>query len=132
MNLRMSLPKASIIAVLVVIAAGAAIGQLPQPAPGTKPTPRVSGGVMAGNLLTKVNAVYPPDAKADGISGTVVLRAIIGADGIVQNLTVVAGPPVLASAALDAVRQWTYKPHLLNGNPTAVDTVITVNFSLQP
>jgi TonB family protein len=92
--------------------------------------PRISGGVAAGNILTKVQPVYPPDAKAQGISGTVVLRAIIGTDGAIQELTPIAGNELLQKAALDAVRQWTYKPYLLNGNPVAVDTTITVNFNL--
>jgi TonB family protein len=106
----------------------------PQPAPRqTSPAPvRVSGGVMAGQIVSKVNPVYPPDAKAAGISGTVVLHAIIGADGAVQNLAVVSGPPELQSSALDAVKQWIYKPYLLNGNPTEVETTITVNYSLNP
>jgi protein TonB len=85
---------------------------------------------MAGNNLTKVNPVYPPEAKANGVSGTVVLMAVIGKDGAVKSLNAVSGPPVLAAAAMDAVRQWTYKPYLLNGNPVEVDTTITVNFNL--
>lgn len=91
---------------------------------------RISGGVAAGNILTKVPPVYPPDAKAQGVSGTVVLHAIIARDGTVQELSVVAGNELLQKAALDAVRQWTYRPYLLNGNPVAVDTTITVNFNL--
>ncbi len=85
---------------------------------------------MAGNILTKVSPVYPPEARAQGVSGTVVLHAIIGRDGTIQELSVVAGNELLQKAALDAVRQWTYRPYLLNGNPVAVDTVINVNFNL--
>ncbi len=91
---------------------------------------RISGGVAAGNILTKVQPVYPPEAKAQGVSGRVVLHAIIGRDGTVQELSVVAGNELLQRAAMDAVRQWTYRPYLLNGNPVAVDTVINVNFNL--
>jgi TonB family protein len=91
---------------------------------------RVSGGVMAGNVLSKVRPIYPPDAKAAGIQGTVVLHAIIGKDGNVESLQVISGPKELAMSAWDAVKQWTYKPYLLNGNPTAVETTITVNYSL--
>lgn len=91
---------------------------------------RISGGVAAGNILTKVTPVYPPDAKAQGISGTVVLHAIIARDGRIQELSVVAGNELLQKAALDAVRQWIYRPYLLNGNPVAVDTVININFNL--
>jgi protein TonB len=85
---------------------------------------RISGGVMAGMLVNRVDPVYP-DTDAQG---TVVLHAIIGPDGTVQKLTVIAGPQPLQSAALAAVHQWVYKPYLLNGNPVTVDTTIVVNF----
>ncbi len=94
-------------------------------------TAKVSGGVMAGNLLTHVDPVYPPAAKDARIQGAVVLHAIIGKDGTIENLQVVSGPKKLQTSALDAVRQWTYKPFLLNGDPTEVETTITVNYSLQ-
>lgn len=103
------------------------------PAPQSMRPPRrvrVSGGVMAANNLSKVDPVYPAEARAAGVSGTVVLHAIIGKDGSVQSVTVVAGPAVLQASALDAVRQWTYKPFLLNGEPVEVDTTITLNYSL--
>ena len=85
---------------------------------------------MAGNILTKVAPVYPNDARAAHISGTVVLHAIIGKDGNVEKLVVVSGPKELQTSALDAVKQWTYKPYLLNGNPTEVETTIHVNYNL--
>jgi TonB family protein len=91
---------------------------------------RVSGGVMAGQVLTKVNPVYPQEAISAGITGSVVLHAIIGEEGTVQQLSVVSGPAELRAAAMEAVKQWTYRPFLLNGNPTAVDTTITVNFAM--
>ena len=87
---------------------------------------------MAGQLLTKVNPVYPRDARDAKIQGSVKLSAVIGKDGAIQSLTVTSGPVELQRAAIDAVRQWTYKPFLLNGDPVAVDTIITVNFQLQP
>lgn len=93
-------------------------------------TVQISGAVMAGQVVTKVNPVYPADAKTAGISGAVVLHATIGRTGAVEDLTVVSGPPELAQSALDAVKQWTYKPFLLNGEPTDVTTTITVNFQL--
>lgn len=93
---------------------------------------KVSGGVMAGNLLTHVNPVYPPAAKDAKIQGAVVLHAIIGRDGTIEDLQVVSGPKELLTSAVDAVRQWTYKPFLLNGDPTEVETTITVNYFLQP
>jgi len=91
---------------------------------------RVSSGVMAGQLETKVAPIYPPEAKAAKVAGAVVMHAIIGKTGLVEELTVLSGPEVLRTSALDAVRQWTYKPYLLNGNPVAVETLITVNFLL--
>jgi TonB family protein len=91
---------------------------------------KVSGGIMAGNVLSKVTPVYPQDAKDQKISGTVVLHAIIGKDGAISQLDAVSGPAELRQSALDAVKQWVYKPYLLNGQPTEVETTITVNYSL--
>jgi TonB family protein len=93
---------------------------------------RVSGAVMAGNVLTRVNPVYPADAKAAGVNGAVVLHAIIGKVGTIERLDVVSGPAELRSSALNAVKQWTYKPYLLNGNPVEVDTTVTVTYQLNP
>jgi TonB family protein len=90
---------------------------------------RISGGVMAGNIVQKTDPVYPDDAKAAHISGTVVMSAHIGRDGRVKDLAVVSGPQVLQAAAVDAVKQWIYRPYLLNGEPVDVSTVVTVNFS---
>ena len=101
-----------------------------QPASQAPTTPRVPSGVMASNRLTEVQPIYPPEAKAAKISGTVILKARIGKDGTIENLQVVSGPKELLRSSLDAVKQWTYKPYLLNGEPTAVDTTITVNYSL--
>ena len=92
---------------------------------------RISGGVMAGNLLEKAQPVYPAVARAAHVSGAVVLHAIIAKDGTVKNLSVVSGPQLLQSAAVDAVQQWKYRPYLLNGTPTEVDTTITVNFNFE-
>jgi len=85
---------------------------------------------MAGNRDKFVEPVYPPDAKAARLQGSVVLDAVIGKDGIIENLKVVSGPPELTRSAVDAVRQWTYKPYLLNGDPVAVETTITVTYAL--
>jgi protein TonB len=79
-------------------------------------------------LVKKVEPIYPHIAAVAGISGTVKLHAIIGRDGSVEDLNVVAGHPLLADAALDAVRQWHYKPYVLNGRPIEVETFITVVF----
>jgi len=91
---------------------------------------RVSAGIMQGQVLNKVNPTYPQAAKEKKIQGSIVLNATIGKEGTVENLQVVSGPEELRTSALDAVHQWTYKPYLLNGNPTEVETTITVTYSL--
>jgi protein TonB len=115
-------------AIALAMCAGAANGQ--QSAP--KKAVRISGGVMAGLILTKVQPAYPADAKAAGVSGAVVLHVIIGKDGTVENLQVISGPEMLQKSAIEAVTQWTYKPYLLNGEPVQVDTTVTVMFTLAP
>jgi TonB family protein len=90
----------------------------------------VPATVVAGNLLTHVMPIYPDIARAAGISGEVVLHAIIGKSGTMQSLQAISGPEMLKGAAIEAVRQWTYRPYLLNGEPTEVDTTITVTFSI--
>ena len=92
---------------------------------------RISAGVVASLKLSGDNPVYPPEAKAQGVQGAVVLHAIIGQDGQIQSLQLVSGNAELSKAAWDAVKTWVYKPYLLNGEPTAVDTTITVNFQLE-
>jgi TonB family protein len=93
-------------------------------------TLQVSPGVLTSNILVHPTPVYPADAKAAGIQGSVLFNAIIGKDGTITSLKLVSGPPELTKAATDAVKQWTYKPYLLNGDPTAVETTITVTFAL--
>lgn len=90
----------------------------------------VSADVMAENLLNKVMPQYPAAAKKARIQGTVVLSALIGKDGNVQSLRVLSGPAELQQSSLDAVRQWTYKPYLLNGDPIEVKTTVNVVYSL--
>jgi len=91
---------------------------------------RVSGGVIATQVLHKEDPIYPEEAKSKGVSGAVVMMATLDRDGKVSKLAVVSGPEDLRDAALEAVHQWTYKPYRLNGNPVFVQTTITVNFSL--
>jgi protein TonB len=91
---------------------------------------RVGGNVQATNLITQVRPVYPPAAKEQRIQGAVKLEATIGPDGKVEDLRVVSGHPLLVQAALDAVKDWVYRPTLLNGNPVTVVTSIDVNFTL--
>ncbi len=89
----------------------------------------LSSGVAAGAILTKTTPNYPAIAKAAHVSGAVVLHAIISKTGAIESLQVVSGPEMLRAGALDAVRQWRYRPYLLNGEPTEVETAVTVNFS---
>jgi protein TonB len=74
--------------------------------------------------------VYPPIAKAAQISGTVVLEATISTEGAIENLRVVSGPAMLQQSALNAVKQWRYRPYLLNNTPVEVETTVNVVFSL--
>jgi len=91
---------------------------------------RVSTGVATGLLIKKVTPNYPQLAKQARIQGSVVLQAEISKDGTIQNLQLISGHPMLAPAAIEAVKQWRYKPYLLNGEPVAVETQVVVNFSL--
>jgi protein TonB len=83
-----------------------------------------------GDLVRKVLPTYPPLARSARIQGQVVLQAVISKEGIIENLRVQAGHPMLVQAAIDAVRQWRYRPYVLNNEPVEVETQITVNFSL--
>jgi protein TonB len=91
---------------------------------------RVSQGVSQGLLIKKVQPPYPPLARSARIQGTVILQAEISKDGTIQNLRLISGHPMLAPAAIEAVKQWRYKPYFLNGEPVEVETQITVNFTL--
>ena len=99
------------------------------PPPPTAHPPRISH-MMEGNLIYKVQPVYPPLARAARIQGAVVIRAVISRNGTIENLQTLSGHPMLVGAALDAVRQWRYRPYILNGDPVEVETQVTVNFSL--
>lgn len=106
---------------------------VPQPrvvsAPPNGPV-RVSSMVVAGLLIQKTLPTYPPLAKAMHIDGTVALAATISKGGSIENLRVVSGPPMLQTAALDAVKTWRYRPYLLNGDPVEVETTVNVVFTL--
>jgi len=90
----------------------------------------ISAGVAAGMLIAETYPIYPADAKAAHVSGTVVLDATIGKDGSVESLHVVSGPPMLQQAALDVAKSWRYHPYLLNGEPVRVRTTINIIFTL--
>jgi periplasmic protein TonB len=103
----------------------------PPPPPISTAPVRVGGGVELANLIFQAKPTYPPIARQARVQGAVVLEATISKDGSVVDLRVISGNPLLNEAAIDAVRQWRYKPTLLNGDPVAVITTITVNFALQ-
>ena len=102
----------------------------PQPVERAREPIQVSGGVQAAKIIRRVLPIYPEPAKRARISGTVRLIGVIGKDGTIQNLRAVSGHPWLVSAAIEAVRQWLYKPTLLSGEPVEVVAPIEVNFNL--
>jgi protein TonB len=106
-----------------------AVPKLPRPAP-TVHRVRVSQGVTKGMVVYRIEPTYPPLARQARIQGVVVLTAMIDRDGNIQNLQLVSGHPMLAPAAIDAVKHWRYKPFLLNGQPLEVETTVTVRFQL--
>jgi periplasmic protein TonB len=92
---------------------------------------RISQGVTRGLLVHRVEPAYPTLARAARVQGEVILSAVIDTNGQITNLQLVSGHPMLVPAAIAAVRDWRYKPYLLNGQPVEVETTITVIFSLQ-
>jgi periplasmic protein TonB len=109
------------------------IGIVPALAKAPAPPPkriRVPAHVAESNLVHDVAPEYPPEAGRARIEGTVVLLAVIDKDGTVRDVRVESGLPVLAQAAIEAVKQWRYRPYLMNGEPVEVDSQITINFNL--
>ena len=102
------------------------------PARGERPPPilRVGGNVQAKQMIRKISPTYPPDARARGIQGTVRMTALIGPDGKILFLRPESGPTELIPGSMEAVRQWRYKPTLLNGRPCYILTLIDVNYVL--
>jgi periplasmic protein TonB len=103
--------------------------------PKAPPAPAVrairTSSMLQGNLIRRVEPAYPPLARSARIEGSVELAAIISKEGAIENLRLVSGHPLLVHAALDAVRQWRYRPYILNGEPVEVETQITVRFFLR-
>jgi len=102
----------------------------PQPLLGAPKRVRISSGVAQGLVVTKVPPQYPQDAKDQQIQGVVVLKVIVDKEGNVENIQLLSGHPLLVPAAIEAVKQWKYKPYLLNGAPVEVETQVQVNFTL--
>jgi len=106
---------------------------LPPPPPGVDGAPqriRVGGNVAQANLITKISPQYPEDAKRAGIQGVVKYTVLIAKDGTIANIQLISGHPLLVPVSTDAVKQWRYKPTLLNGQPVEVITQIDVTFTL--
>lgn len=104
--------------------------QLTQPVQHEKRPVKVSEGVLEAQLILRIEPHYPPLALQTRVEGTVRLHAIISRDGRITSLDVLSGHPFLVKAALDAVRQWRYRPTMLNGEPVEVETSITIIFRL--
>ncbi len=111
-----------------IISSTSSITAIPKLAPVKRV--RVSQGVTQGMVTHKVEPTYPKLALAARVTGMVQLKAIIGKDGEIKELQVVSGHPILVPAALEAVKQWHYRPYLLNGEPVEVETNITVTFQI--
>jgi len=92
----------------------------------------VSQGVSGGRLLHEVKPIYPAQAQHMRIEGAVVVETVVREDGTVGDVKVVQGPPELAQAVVDAVKNWRYQPTLLDGKPTRIERRVTINFRLQP
>jgi protein TonB len=107
--------------------------EAPDAAPASSPRPtrvRIGGNIAATMITHRVRPKYPDEAKQNHISGTIVLHAVVGLDGHVQQLQFVSGPPELMRSAMDAVRQWRYKPLKLNRKVVEFDTMISVAYRL--
>lgn len=113
-----------------IVSATSNLSAVPKFVPVAPQRVRISQGVTKGLLIHRVEPSYPPLARAARVQGEVVLSAVINTNGDIQNLQLVSGHPMLVPSALTAVKQWRYKPYLLNGQPVEVETTITVIFAL--
>ena len=97
-----------------------------------QPPLRVGGNVMEANIMKKVPPTYPEAMKAQGLEAKVSLAVLVDAQGVPKSISVedAGGPSDFADAAIQAVKEWRYKPTLLNGQPVEVLTTITINFTL--
>jgi periplasmic protein TonB len=100
----------------------------PSTASSTDSKPKSGGQIQQAVLIYRKDAEYPKIAKQTGAKGTVTLNATIGTDGLVKKVKVISGHPMLTNAAIDAVKQWKYRPTLLNGQPVETETQVLINF----
>ncbi len=113
---------------------GANAGETPAPpAPSAQGSPkrvRVSQAVMRELLVSRVSPKYPKDARKRRIQGLVILKLVVSKEGDVTDATLISGPQDLAPAAIEAAKQWKYKPYILNGQPVEIEGVLEINFTL--
>jgi TonB family protein len=103
----------------------------PEPAKVIKAAEHVEVSANAADLVThSVTPGYPTLARQMKVQGSVIMLAVIGRDGLIQELRLVSGPPILAGAAQEAVRQWHFKPHYIGAEPVETQAKITVNFTI--
>ena len=110
---------------------GGVIGEEKSPPSAAAERVRISGGTAQANLISQPPPVYPQLAMAAKVQGAVVLLVDVSRDGKVENARVLSGHPMLVQSAMEAVRQWRYKPYAMNGEPVPIETTVTVNFKLQ-
>ncbi|MBO0798364.1 MAG: TonB family protein, partial [Blastocatellia bacterium] len=103
----------------------------PTPAPTPKQIQKISSGVLPGLAIKKITPPYPPIAKAARASGAVLVQVLIGEDGRVEDAQVISGHQLLRETALQAAKQWVFRPTTLSGVPVKVQGVLTFNFNLQ-
>jgi protein TonB len=113
-----------------VISATSSLAAVPKFVLATPQRIRISAGVTKGLLIQRIELPYPTLARAARVQGDVGLSAVIDTNGHITNLQLVSSHPMLVPAAIAAVKQWRYKPYLLNGQPVEVETTITVIFTL--
>lgn len=135
MTMVVSSRNSLLVPLVALLLGGLASGQSrdqpsPPPLQGTPQGVPDSAGVTPGRLIKRVAPVYPRKARKKKIEGVVFLKAKITRDGDVVDLSVVSGDPLLVQAAIDAVKQWKYRPYLQDGKPVEVETEIKVNFQL--
>src|SRR5215467_4751152 len=123
-------PGGQIGGVIGSIVNSTSVAAVPKFIPPTPQRVRISQGVTKGLLIQKIEPPYPPLARAARVQGEVVLSALIDSNGQITNLQLISGHSMLVPAAISAVKQWRYKPYLLNGQLVEVETIIIVIFSL--
>jgi protein TonB len=110
---------------------GGIVGGLPRDAPAPTKAVRIGGQIKAPELLKRVNPTFPELAKQGRFGALVILEATVGTDGHVQGVTIIRSAPIFDEAATEAVRQWVYRPLLLNGIPTPFVLTVTLNFNFK-